>query len=96
MESPVVAVKENRLLKGAFAVAGIMTTLVIYGILQVRNPNPSLFLQLQGSAFVHTLTFKMKNQVTLIVSLVYCCFLCNPLLTGLICWWGVNFVRFSD
>lgn len=35
MESPVVAVKENKLLKGAFAVGGIMITLVIYGILQV-------------------------------------------------------------
>lgn len=36
MESPVVAVKENRLLKGIFAVAGIMTTLVIYGVLQEK------------------------------------------------------------
>lgn len=36
MESPVVAVKENRLLKGVFAVAGIMTTLVIYGVLQEK------------------------------------------------------------
>lgn len=28
---------ENRLWKGAFAVAGIMTTLVTYGLLQVDN-----------------------------------------------------------
>ncbi|CAK9168911.1 unnamed protein product [Ilex paraguariensis] len=30
------AVKESMLLKGAFAVGGIMSTLVIYGILQVH------------------------------------------------------------
>uniref|UniRef100_A0A803MVJ4 Zinc finger GRF-type domain-containing protein n=1 Tax=Chenopodium quinoa TaxID=63459 RepID=A0A803MVJ4_CHEQI len=34
MESPVVAVKDNKLLKGAFTVGGIMVTLVIYGVLQ--------------------------------------------------------------
>lgn len=28
-------VKDNRLLKGVFAVSGIMSTLVIYGVLQV-------------------------------------------------------------
>ncbi|KAL2899117.1 UDP-galactose/UDP-glucose transporter 5B [Bienertia sinuspersici] len=36
MESPLVAVKENKLLKGVFAVGGIMLTLVIYGVLQEK------------------------------------------------------------
>ncbi|XP_057548523.1 UDP-galactose/UDP-glucose transporter 5B-like [Amaranthus tricolor] len=34
--SPVVAVKENKLLKGVFAISGIMFTLVIYGVLQEK------------------------------------------------------------
>jgi len=34
-DSPSVDAKENKLLKGTFAVAGIMSTLVIYGVLQV-------------------------------------------------------------
>lgn len=32
-------VKENKLWKGVFAVSGIMSTLVIYGVLQVRKCN---------------------------------------------------------
>lgn len=35
-EPPSTPLKDNKLLKGAFAVGGIMSTLVIYGILQVR------------------------------------------------------------
>ncbi|XP_057534573.1 UDP-galactose/UDP-glucose transporter 5-like [Amaranthus tricolor] len=34
--TPVAAVKENKLFKGVFAVAGIMFTLVIYGVLQEK------------------------------------------------------------
>ncbi|XP_074303553.1 UDP-galactose/UDP-glucose transporter 5B-like [Silene latifolia] len=34
--SPVVAVKDNKLMKGVFAVSGIMVTLVIYGLLQEK------------------------------------------------------------
>lgn len=34
-ESSVNGVKENKLWKGVFAVSGIMSTLVIYGVLQV-------------------------------------------------------------
>lgn len=40
-EAPsITAGKDKLLLKGAFAVAGIMSTLVIYGLLQVNNQPP--------------------------------------------------------
>lgn len=35
-------VKENKVWKGVFAVSGIMTTLVIYGVLQVMHSVISL------------------------------------------------------
>lgn len=34
-EPPLLPLKENKIAKGTFAVVGIMSTLVIYGILQV-------------------------------------------------------------
>lgn len=37
-EPPSSPVKDTKLFKGIFAVAGIMSTLVIYGVLQVSGP----------------------------------------------------------
>lgn len=47
-EPPSSPVKDNKLLKGIFAVSGIMSTLVIYGVLQVT---PLFFMYLRSLKF---------------------------------------------
>lgn len=47
--------RENKLWKGTFAVAGIMLTLVTYGVLQVYKPKlfvSFVFLRSPGSPFL--------------------------------------------
>lgn len=49
-EETVNGVKEKKLWKGVFAVSGIMSTLVIYGVLQVcRVMNPYSFCSMESS-----------------------------------------------
>ncbi|KMT05325.1 hypothetical protein BVRB_7g174600 [Beta vulgaris subsp. vulgaris] len=76
MESPVVAVnvKENKLLKGAFAVAGIMVTLVIYGLLQEKimripyGPDKEYFKYSLFLVFCNRLTTSAVSAVSLLAS----------------------------
>lgn len=52
------ALKDNKLLKGVFAVAGIMITLVSYGVLQVYMALlPSFFGHLQFSFAIFSFDF---------------------------------------
>jgi len=45
--------RENKLWKGTFAVAGIMLTLVTYGVLQVYKPKAFfVFLRIPGSPYL--------------------------------------------
>ncbi|XP_021724376.1 UDP-galactose/UDP-glucose transporter 5-like isoform X2 [Chenopodium quinoa] len=74
MDSPVVAVKDNKLLKGAFAVGGIMVTLVIYGLLQeklMRIPygqNKEFFTFSLFLVFCNRLTTSAVSAASLVAS----------------------------
>uniref|UniRef100_A0A803MGT4 Uncharacterized protein n=1 Tax=Chenopodium quinoa TaxID=63459 RepID=A0A803MGT4_CHEQI len=74
MDSPVVAVKDNKLLKGAFAVGGIMVTLVIYGVLQeklMRIPygqNKEFFTFSLFQVFCNRLTTSAVSAASLVAS----------------------------
>lgn len=64
--SPVAAVKENKLFKGVFAVAGIMFTLVIYGVLQVIKP--LFYVKVRVSSVLFCLLYNL----VCIVFVVFC------------------------
>ncbi|XP_010245141.1 PREDICTED: UDP-galactose/UDP-glucose transporter 5B isoform X1 [Nelumbo nucifera] len=74
IEPPLPAVKENKLWKGIFAVTGIMTTLVIYGVLQekiMRVPyggNKEFFKYSLFLVFCNRITTSAVSAISLVAS----------------------------
>ncbi|KAL8129899.1 hypothetical protein V2J09_019054 [Rumex salicifolius] len=73
-ELPAVAVKENRLLKGVFAVTGILSTLVVYGVLQEKimrvpyGPNKEFFKHSLFLVFCNRLATSAVSAASLVAS----------------------------
>ncbi|GMH07426.1 hypothetical protein Nepgr_009266 [Nepenthes gracilis] len=73
-EPPAIALKENKLLKGIFAVTGIMATLVIYGVLQEKimqvpyGPNKEYFKYSLFLVFCNRLTTSAVSACSLVAS----------------------------
>ncbi|GAB2274308.1 UDP-galactose/UDP-glucose transporter 5B [Dionaea muscipula] len=74
MAEPPAAMKENKLLQGVFAVAGIMTSLVIYGVLQEKimrvpyGPNKEYFRYSLFLVFCNRLTTSAVSACSLVAS----------------------------
>lgn len=73
-ELPATAVKENRLLKGIFAVTGILSTLVVYGVLQEKimrvpyGPNKEFFKHSLFLVFCNRLATSAVSAASLVAS----------------------------